>query len=270
MLALIALLAMAGCGSDDQSFDACGNGRIDDGEHCDDGNLDDHDACTSACQPARCGDGVAYSTVEDCDGRDLNGGTCAARGLSGDLSCDGACGYDYTVCGPPIPPSSTPTATFTPAPPTATPTPTPASSCGDGLLSDDETCATCAADCAALPCSPGGESVIVTVDLTLPAAVPLSPIRLSLAYRTNTVGLPASGLQSRFQATQSGLIVRPTDLQYAVDVQLARGGGVASGSAFTVTFDRCAGALPPTGSDFACLITNCGTASGCTCSADVP
>jgi cysteine-rich repeat protein len=270
MLALIAALAAAGCGGGSQSFADCGNGSIDDGEQCDDGNLDDHDGCTTACRPARCGDGVAYSGVEDCDGRDLNAGTCAAMGLSGTPSCDGACRYDYSVCGAPIPPTSTPTGTFTPAPPTPTPTPTQASSCGDGLLSDDESCATCAADCTAQPCGADTASAAVTVTLGLPSGVPLSPVRLSLAYRTTTVRLPDSGLQSRFQPAQSGLIARPTDLQYAVDVQLARSGGVASGAAFTVTFDRCAGAPPPTGADFACLITNCGTTSGCTCSADVP
>ena len=38
----------------------CGDGKVqaERGELCDDGNHDDDDACPSACQPARCGDGI--------------------------------------------------------------------------------------------------------------------------------------------------------------------------------------------------------------------
>gem|GEM_PF-3127238 len=36
----------------------CGNGITDFGEQCDDGNTNDEDACTNACKPAFCGDGV--------------------------------------------------------------------------------------------------------------------------------------------------------------------------------------------------------------------
>ena len=269
-LVLAVALVAAGCGGgSSQSFSECGNGRIDSDEGCDDNNLDDHDACTSACQPARCGDGVAFTGVEDCDGRDLNGGTCAPMGLTGNPACDSACRYDYSSCGPPPTLTLPPTATFTPAPPSPTPTATPASSCGDALLSPDETCDTCAADCIPQPCAAGAETVDVRVDLAMPGVAQPSQIRLTLAYRTSKVSLPSAGLQGRFQPSQAGLIVRPTDRDYAVDAQLARS-GLTSGALFTVTFDRCAGAAVPSGSDFACTVTNCGTASGCTCTADVP
>lgn len=36
----------------------CGDGSLDPGELCDDGNADESDACTSACQPPRCDDGI--------------------------------------------------------------------------------------------------------------------------------------------------------------------------------------------------------------------
>jgi cysteine-rich repeat protein len=45
----------------------CGNGVLDLGEFCDDGNRDDHDACTNECVPARCGDGIVETGVEECD-----------------------------------------------------------------------------------------------------------------------------------------------------------------------------------------------------------
>jgi cysteine-rich repeat protein len=45
----------------------CGNGVVDPGEECDDGNDDDNDACTSQCLLPRCGDGSVWYAMEDCD-----------------------------------------------------------------------------------------------------------------------------------------------------------------------------------------------------------
>ncbi|MEZ4366406.1 MAG: DUF4215 domain-containing protein [Kofleriaceae bacterium] len=45
----------------------CGNGLIEPGEICDDGNLDDGDACPSTCVPASCGDGFRHQGYEECD-----------------------------------------------------------------------------------------------------------------------------------------------------------------------------------------------------------
>lgn len=270
-LSLIAVCLLSACGGGGGStdFTTCGNGRLDKGEACDDGNLDDTDACNSACQVASCGDGVIHLGVEDCEGRLLNGGTCATIGLSGVPVCDSHCHFDYSVCG-----STLPTVTVTPTPaqptstgtPSSTPTPTRASACGDGLLSNDETCTSCPADCTPQPCTPGSDTVPVQVSVSLPDVQSLSPIRLSLAYRTNIVALPSSG---GFQGAP-GIIVRATNKGYFADVLLAKTGGLSSGLAFTATFDRCTGAAPPTSADFACQVTNCAGASGCTCSAAVP
>ena len=49
-----------GCG-------VCGNGVIEPGEQCDDGNLDDTDACLGSCENASCGDGFTWAGTEDCD-----------------------------------------------------------------------------------------------------------------------------------------------------------------------------------------------------------
>lgn len=43
--------------SDDQE-PICGDGKVDEGEECDDGNDDDQDACLNDCERATCGDGV--------------------------------------------------------------------------------------------------------------------------------------------------------------------------------------------------------------------
>ncbi len=62
----------------------CGDGKIQDGEDCDDRNRDNTDACLNNCQAAACGDGVLRTDVdgnnagfEVCDdGDDLPTGTC--------------------------------------------------------------------------------------------------------------------------------------------------------------------------------------------------
>lgn len=45
----------------------CGDGVVNPGESCDDGNDDDADACLSSCDFARCGDGVVWRDRELCD-----------------------------------------------------------------------------------------------------------------------------------------------------------------------------------------------------------
>ena len=60
----------------------CGDKVVSAGEACDDGNLVDTDACTSACKLATCGDGVVYAEMmEQCDDKNTDDtdaclGTC--------------------------------------------------------------------------------------------------------------------------------------------------------------------------------------------------
>lgn len=57
---------------------ACGNGAVESGEQCDDGNPIDTDFCTNTCRIATCGDGIAsISTNEVCDdGNGINTDAC--------------------------------------------------------------------------------------------------------------------------------------------------------------------------------------------------
>lgn len=65
----------------------CGNGLVDPGEQCDDGNGSNNDSCKVNCSPAYCGDGVLWYNVEQCD--DGN--------FSSNDSCVAGCQFAY--CG---------------------------------------------------------------------------------------------------------------------------------------------------------------------------
>lgn len=54
----------------------CGDGIVDPGERCDDGNRNDNDACTNRCLVNVCGDGVMNVGPEECDYGPDNGRGC--------------------------------------------------------------------------------------------------------------------------------------------------------------------------------------------------
>lgn len=57
----------------------CGDGSVDEGERCDDGNASDSDGCLNTCQPAKCSDGVVEKDKEECDdGNSLNIDSCTS------------------------------------------------------------------------------------------------------------------------------------------------------------------------------------------------
>ena len=59
--------------------EGCGNGRVEGEEECDDGNINDRDACTNGCKHAICGDqilradlGAGAEGYERCDDGDFD------------------------------------------------------------------------------------------------------------------------------------------------------------------------------------------------------
>uniref|UniRef100_A0A287D632 Collagen like tail subunit of asymmetric acetylcholinesterase n=1 Tax=Ictidomys tridecemlineatus TaxID=43179 RepID=A0A287D632_ICTTR len=77
----------------------CGDGVLQPGEECDDGNQDEGDDCIR-CHRAYCGDGHRHEGVEDCDGSDFGYLTCETYlpGSYGDLRCTQYCYIDSTPC----------------------------------------------------------------------------------------------------------------------------------------------------------------------------
>jgi cysteine-rich repeat protein len=77
VLAVLALAALSSCGARSSLPGegaaatavpiACGNGKLEADEGCDDGNASDSDACVAGCAFARCGDGLVQAGVEGCD-----------------------------------------------------------------------------------------------------------------------------------------------------------------------------------------------------------
>jgi cysteine-rich repeat protein len=110
---------------------ACGNGRVEAGEECDDGDADDCDACSSRCTLVTgCGDGVTCGTEACDDGNDDPCDGCSpACELESGLRCgDGelnqACGE---FCDPPSPGTCSEDCGRVP-------------SCGDGFVDPGEQC----------------------------------------------------------------------------------------------------------------------------------
>ncbi len=64
----------------------CGNGSLDPGEFCDDGNLNDGDGCSSACRIETCGDGIIQAALgEQCDDANRVGGDCCDPSCQNEL-----------------------------------------------------------------------------------------------------------------------------------------------------------------------------------------
>lgn len=273
---LLLALTVAACGGSSQNLTQCGNGRIDTGEQCDDGNTIDTDACTSVCQNARCGDGAIEQDVETCDGENVGMGvTCESLGLSPGASllpaCEPSCAaYDASPCGPAFTPTpQRPTAT-----PTVTFTPTPMTMCGNGLLEPGETCTSCPEDCQPAACTPSGTRSKFAVAVSS-SRVPAN-ISVELAYRSSVISIPGSGndltvrQRVRFAPPlpQSFIV---NDLDYAVDITSLLSSGLPSAPKpfATADFDDCSGADAPTVDDLSCVIVRCsdaaGAIAGCAC-----
>ena len=75
------------CGDSPEAY--CGDGNLDPGEECDDGNNVSGDGCSSACREEFCGDGIIQPGEECDDGNNVNGDGCSALCLLEGVCIDG-------------------------------------------------------------------------------------------------------------------------------------------------------------------------------------
>jgi cysteine-rich repeat protein len=104
----------------------CGDGNVDPGEACDDGNSSNNDGCLSSCELASCGDGHVYEGVEECDdANSSNNDECL------NTCIHAYCGDGYLgpgeLCEPTLDPYCGPNCL-------------PAGSCGDDIVEMGEEC----------------------------------------------------------------------------------------------------------------------------------
>jgi len=182
------------------------------------------------------------------------------------------CGAQFTPT--PVVPTATSTATPT-STPTATPTPTlPMGSCGNGLLQQGETCASCPEDCEISACTPSGSTATFAVALN--GSRTPTDAAVELAYRSSVISIPGSDSDVTVRQRVRFAPPPPTtfivnDLDYAVDIASLRAAGLPTApKAFaTARFDECSGATSPTVDDLSCIIVRCadtaGAIPGCTC-----
>jgi cysteine-rich repeat protein len=81
--------------------EGCGNGVVDPGEECDDGNDVDHDECTNRCLFPRCGDGSIWYGMEDCDPPGTIRPCTTSCGSTGGEWCEPYCRWTG-ICVPPV------------------------------------------------------------------------------------------------------------------------------------------------------------------------
>ena len=258
MLAIVFVVCGCGGSNDNGGFEHCGNGVLDSGEQCDDGNLIDTDACLSTCQFNVCGDGVINTGVEQCDRHQFGSATCATFGFAGgSLSCTEQCTIDTSGCSgtspePTSTPAGTPVATAssaaTPTTNVATPSTAPTPSGGR---------------CGA------GDAVVVVVSLSQPYA----GAQIDLAYPSGSVNIPGTGSAATVTAR---VAFAATDGLTAINDHSSNGSGVddtltasvvsssdhAAGPFVTVTFDCIADQPPPTAASFSCNVGSASTSTG--------
>jgi cysteine-rich repeat protein len=262
ILILTLATLVAGCGSSDDGgeFKNCGNGVLNPGEECDDGNLSDNDGCLSTCRFNVCGDFFINQGVEQCEqGGILGDSTCRSLGFaSGTLGCTAQCIFDTSQCTGTVVPIPTSAVTSTPA---EGGTPTPA-----GTSSEITATPTPAATPSGSACQSGDQIVVVEsldkpygaarIDLLYPASVSIPGTGTAASVAQRVVFTPTGGL------TQ----VNDTPVNGSVDDTLTTSfvgtANVPAGTFVTVTFDCVEGQAPPTSAAFTCTVVSASMGSG--------
>lgn len=169
------------------------------------------------------------------------------------------------------------TAAHAAAPVTTQAAPTPATSaCGDGLLTGDETCESCAADCQSSTCKTGGQRKVTIALEPQNGYDTVGAVTVLVPYRHGVLSLPgeknAPAAKARVHPRQQSAQVFVNDLGYAMRVVVSDQKGFPAGALLDIDVDVCAGATP-TSADLGCRVESCAHGGGrlreCACTAQL-
>ena len=177
--------------------------------------------------------------------------------------------------------------------PTAMPggTPTPPAGCGDGVVdfNGGETCDdgntadgdACPANCRIASCIAAGTMRTADVSLTSRPGVDIAGVSLFVRYPDGIVRIPGAANDQQVQDRLSNLpdngFSTPNDLDYGLRMVLISidQSPFPAGRLFSIAFDDCLGAKPPTAGDFRCTVESAAdvdlnSISGVTCTVALP
>ncbi len=207
------------------------NGTPQAGEQCDDGDDVNTNGCTNDCRAARCGDGITFDGVEQCD-------------IPGQpLLCRSDCTWTPAVCGDG-------TRQF-------------GETCDDGNTVDGDACPS---SCVINTCAGTQTRVQATVSYAKQTSVSVGNITTFLDYPDGRVTIPgvggAASVGNRITAiippVPAGYGDTDNDLDYAVNVLLTKVPPLSvlvPGQLYTVSFDLCLNQTAPPASAFTCRVT---------------
>lgn len=235
-----------------QVSESCGDGVVDEGEECDDGkhcirgdntndsceidtDCDDSpepgycstrsgDGCQATCALPVCGDGVTDNLSGSCQGNVCVGpNSFAGTACTNDADCAGE-------------------------------------TCDDGNTSEGPE-DSCPANCRIAPCDVSGEIVDVDVNFTAPQGVLVAGIQFFVRYPDGVVSIPGSGtspLVAERLASDAFPSITANDSNYGLNVLMLDSSlfGSESGTALTISFDRCSGSPAPSAGDFSCTLVS--------------
>ena len=109
----------------------CGDGIVNGGEECDDGNASNNDACTVTCVLTGCGDGLVWDGLEECDDGNLDNDDGCLDDCTPNVCGDGYVNLGKEQCddGNQVDNDGCTNACKLHVP-----------GCGDGIIDDDEEC----------------------------------------------------------------------------------------------------------------------------------
>ena len=124
-----------------------------------------------------------------------------------------------------------------------------------------------------------GSARTFDVNFAPPAGLGVAGVTVLVDYPEAQVVIPGSGGSTSVKQSilnlPQGAFSAPNDLDYALREAIASSSALTPGRLFTIQFQDCQGATPPTPQDFTCTVEdasdpNGNTVSGVTCTVSTP